>query len=187
MGQFHEVQFAKQLEGTDNYGNITYSVKFTDQEESVLWRVQPQTVVEQGTKVFGRIEEKVGKSGKPYRMFKREQQEAAVQGFTNSQPNPSRNTTGSGNTSGGRNDDRADGMRQGMCINNAANYVNALGISDISDKEWAKMVYDYAKALYVLGDLNVEPKDTVVDLSGEELDAATTKEQMLKDLEDIGF
>jgi hypothetical protein len=59
MGQEYEVQFAKQLEGADNYGNITYSVKFTTETESVLVRVQPQTAIQPGTKLFGRIEDKV--------------------------------------------------------------------------------------------------------------------------------
>lgn len=50
--------------------------------------------------------------------------------------------------------DNSDGMRQGMCINNAANYVNSLEFKKaLTDKEWAELVHSYATALYVLGDL----------------------------------
>jgi hypothetical protein len=52
--------------------------------------------------------------------------------------------------------DNSDGMRQGMCINNAANFVNALGVAEMSDTDWAKMVHDYATALDRLGDLSME-------------------------------
>lgn len=59
--------------------------------------------------------------------------------------------------------DNSDGQRQGMCINNAANYVNGLDIRDdngnsiiLKDQEWADTVYGYANALYNKGDLRVE-------------------------------
>jgi hypothetical protein len=50
--------------------------------------------------------------------------------------------------------DNSDGMRQGMCINNAANYVNSLEFPKaLTDVEWATTVFSYANALYRLGDL----------------------------------
>jgi hypothetical protein len=51
--------------------------------------------------------------------------------------------------------DNSDGMRQGMCINNAANYVNSLDFpkGPLTDAEWAQTVFSYANALYRLGDL----------------------------------
>lgn len=62
--------------------------------------------------------------------------------------------------------DNSDGQRQGMCINNAANFVNALATPDMSDAAWANMVHAYASALYALGDLTTE--DKVVDVTGDE-------------------
>ena len=53
--------------------------------------------------------------------------------------------------------DNSDGMRQGMCINNAANYINTLEFEKaLSDREWAETVHAYANALYRLGDLSME-------------------------------
>lgn len=55
--------------------------------------------------------------------------------------------------------DNSDGMRQGMCINNAANYVNSLEFEKaLTDTEWASTVFSYANALYRLGDLTKAPE-----------------------------
>lgn len=48
--------------------------------------------------------------------------------------------------------DNSDGQRQGMCINNAANYVAATELT-LDSNEWAAMTHTYARALYTLGDL----------------------------------
>jgi hypothetical protein len=57
--------------------------------------------------------------------------------------------------------DNSDGMRQGMCINNAANYVNGLEFEKaLTDVEWARTVFSYANALYRLGDLTKTPEDS---------------------------
>lgn len=65
--------------------------------------------------------------------------------------------------------DNSDGMRQGMCINNAANYVNALEFPKaLTDREWATLVHDYATALYALGDLKApEPANMAELVSGD--------------------
>lgn len=70
-------------------------------------------------------------------------------------PAPTQQATGAPAQSSGRSyKDNSDGMRQGMCINNAANYVNSLEFPKaLTDREWAVLVHDYASALYVLGDL----------------------------------
>jgi hypothetical protein len=48
----------------------------------------------------------------------------------------------------------SDGQRQGMCVNNAANYVNGLKFEQaLTNREWAQLVHDYASTLYNLGDL----------------------------------
>lgn len=65
--------------------------------------------------------------------------------------------------------DNSDGMRQGMCINNAANYVNSLEFPKaLTDREWAELVHSYATALYILGDLKAEAKEaeSVAELYG---------------------
>ena len=49
--------------------------------------------------------------------------------------------------------DNSDGQRQGMCFNNATSYVNSTVDSNLSPAAWARQVYDYANALYALGDL----------------------------------
>lgn len=56
----------------------------------------------------------------------------------------------------------SDGMRQGMCINNAANYVNALE-AKLGYSEWAKEVHGYASALYSQGDLAEIYDETATD------------------------
>lgn len=52
--------------------------------------------------------------------------------------------------------DNSDGMRQGMCFNNAANYVDSISPKELTPTEWAKAVKAYAQALYLLGDLAAE-------------------------------
>ena len=55
--------------------------------------------------------------------------------------------------------DNSDGMRQGMCFNNAANFVNSLVFENtLTDTEWADTVFAYAQALYRKGDLNAAPE-----------------------------
>ena len=52
--------------------------------------------------------------------------------------------------------DNSDGMRQGMCFNNAANYVEAISPEPLAPADWARAVKAYAQALYLLGDLAAE-------------------------------
>lgn len=177
MGQFYEVQFTKRLDGTDNYGNVTDSIKFTSEEQSVLFKHQPKTVVEQGTKLFGRIDELPGRSGKLYRKFVREQQED--QGFT-PQPSTSQPSNGSYSKSGNN-----DGMRQGMCYNNAVNYIaarDAANGSFAADADaWAKEVITFARALY-LTDITAEADTS--DLLDQDL-ARAAQGTLLDDIDDM--
>ena len=75
-------------------------------------------------------------------------------------PNPTSSTKESGSpTTKPAWKDNSDGMRQGMCFNNAANYVNTLEFKTaLTDVEWADTVFGYAQALYRKGDLNVAPE-----------------------------
>lgn len=55
--------------------------------------------------------------------------------------------------------DNSDGMRQGMCFNNAANYVATLEFTKaLTNQEWAELTFSYAQSLYRLGDLNQAPE-----------------------------
>lgn len=61
--------------------------------------------------------------------------------------------------------DNSDGQRQGMCLNNAANFVNTIDFRQedgtpkiLTDKEWADVVHSYAAALYQKGDLPKTPE-----------------------------
>jgi hypothetical protein len=56
----------------------------------------------------------------------------------------------------------SDGQRQGMCINNAASFVNVAGDASMEAQAWADMVHAYASALYNKGDLTaatIPPKE----------------------------
>jgi len=72
--------------------------------------------------------------------------------------------------------DNSDGMRQGMCFNNAANFVNTLVFEKtLTDREWADLVFAYAQALYIKGDLNV-PVEGSQEEATEKDAVATVKE-----------
>jgi hypothetical protein len=59
--------------------------------------------------------------------------------------------------------DNSEGMRVGMCINNAANYVNSLEFPQaLTDAEWAETVVAYAKALFVRSEFHQEATDQPV-------------------------
>jgi hypothetical protein len=52
--------------------------------------------------------------------------------------------------------DKNDGQRQGMAINNAANYINSLSLTtgkQLNARDWSKAVHAYASALYSRGEL----------------------------------
>lgn len=55
--------------------------------------------------------------------------------------------------------DNSDGMRQGMCFNNAAAYVAAISPEPLSPRDWAKAVNSYAQALYLVSELSKEVQE----------------------------
>lgn len=141
------------FDDADSYGNVTDSVTFNETTGSFLYKHAPTTEVKEGTKLYGHTEQVTSKnSGKEYHVFKKDKipdeeysaSKAPGRAFKKAQ------------------DDRGDGMRQGMCINNAANYVNSQNLT-LGEGEWATMVYGYANALYALGDLKVS-EDTAQDV-----------------------
>jgi hypothetical protein len=110
-----------------------YYVKFVESEQTFpVWFIDAPNV---GTKIEGTI------NGSKFEKAKKPQ---ATAGTPTSAPN-----------SRGRYD--SDGQRQGMCINNAANYVSEHSTAIVAPETWAKTVYEYANALYLLGDLGKEP------------------------------
>lgn len=68
--------------------------------------------------------------------------------------------------------DNSLGMRIGMCINNAAQYVNTLEFEKaLTDREWATTVASYAKALFAV--------------SGDENFTAPSEEDAVKSVQDV--
>lgn len=68
-----------------------------------------------------------------------------------------------GGFKGGARKDNSDGMRQGMCINNAAAYVASVAPEPQAPEAWADAVFKYATALYRKGDLTQTEEDVVVN------------------------
>jgi hypothetical protein len=134
------------------YG-VEYYVKFNESEDTfTLWF---KKAPEAGQQIDGEIDgskfKKAKKEWKPDSQNSSEQQ-------SGTSPTARRSTY----------KDNSDGMRQGMCINNAANYVNALEFPKaLTDREWAELVHSYATALYVLGDLKAPiTEETVAAVFG---------------------
>lgn len=98
--------------------------------------------------------------------------------------------SGGGQSSTGRKPykvDNSDGQRQGMTINNAAQYVQHTATKPLSPVEWADAVYKYATALYSKGDLKaVQRAENVSETQSQpepttapELPQELTKEEVL--------
>jgi len=115
-----------------------YYVKFAESEQTfTMWfKKEP----EQGQKVYGHIEGN---------RFKKDKKEDQQQSFASSKPAPKREFN-------------QDGMRQGMCFNNAAAYVLNVSSAPMAPKEWAEAVRSYAKALYDESDLAVDSSSAEV-------------------------
>lgn len=147
MAQNYTVQFANKLDGQDQYGNVTYSVQFQGEQGSCLVRVRGDRTINPGDTMFGRIDELTGRtSGKPYRKFTREQQD---------QQTPQATTP---HKEGGA------GAKQGMCLNNAAAYLTAVGSEKLSPQDFAKEVESYARELYEI-DLTKTPEIDLKDVN----------------------
>lgn len=112
-----------------------YMVKFADHADAIkVWR-KPKNAPTEGATWEGDIVD--GKFVKPPYEGNKTEDKPAAKPFT-------------------RKSDNSDGMRQGMCINNAANFVNGYLLKQdeaVSPDDWAEMVHAHANALYALGDL----------------------------------
>lgn len=134
------------------WGN-EYIIKIAESSDS--FKINSKTKPEDGSKIYGTIEQ--GKWG-PW--FKRGK---------NPNAKPYVNTKDSrGNEAprsfGAQQADKSDGMRQGMCMNNAAAYVAAISEGkDLNPRQWSDAVYAYACALYSKGDLKVVEASPISD------------------------
>ena len=133
------------------YG-VEYYVKFNESEDT--FRLWFKKAPEAGQTIDGDIAD--GKFKKAKKEWK-PQEGGGSTGQGGTSPAPSRSYK-----------DNSDGMRQGMCINNAANYVNSLEFPKaLTDREWAELVHSYATALYILGDLKAPiTEETVAAVFG---------------------
>jgi len=142
MDETFEIQNIMPTGKKDKFGNAEYFVKFVESEDTFkLYFKEPRKT---GDKLEGHIE--------GYKFIKK----PFVSSKTTSGAKPKR-------TYGAVEKDKQDGQRQGMCFNNAANYVNNhAGDKAVAEDVWAKKVWGYAKALYDLGDLTKEPESESV-------------------------
>ena len=127
----------------DNTYGSEYHVKFAESPDTFkLWyQKEPQ----QGQVQYGEID------GSKFKKQKPPQQQTDGGTFV---PKKTRSVIEA---------EKSDGQRQGMCFNNAANFVNGTLNSTgevVSPEQWAKMVFTHAKALYSLGDLTKDVPET---------------------------
>ena len=163
MAEKYTVQTAMPTGQQSPQFGTEFHVKFAESEQTFkLWYKNPPT---QGQEVYGTID------GWKFKKEKKEWNPSSNSAPA-AQGAPSTQGTSSGFT---RSRDNSDGQRQGMCINNAAAFVNNNAPNGIEAKDWAKMVHAYATALYRLGDLTKEDVVADVDTSApitiEELNA----------------
>lgn len=127
---------------SDKYGE-EYYVKFVESEQTfTLWFKKDPS----GEKLEGSIE------GSKFVKAKKEYTPGAPQ--TGGQPPRKSGYDG-------------DGQKQGMAINNAAEYVNDHAPELVDPETWAITVIKYAKALYKRSDLNAEEVLTEAATAGE--------------------
>jgi hypothetical protein len=70
----------------DDHGNTWCTVVFEEIGEPIKWVVKDPSSVTVGDTVYGRIEDKTSKAGKPYQRFYKEQREESHTGATQDAP-----------------------------------------------------------------------------------------------------
>lgn len=146
----------------DFHKNYWCTAVFEGVGEPIKWVVKDPTKVTEGETYYGEIKEETSKAGKSYLRFYKKQA-------------PDAQGASQGGGSSAYSGERSDGMRQGMCINNAANFINAQNVANsMTPAEWAQMVYEFARALYSLGELtaaNVPPAvSDAFNVTNEDMD-----------------
>jgi hypothetical protein len=183
MGQEYKLRTFDKGDYTDPHGNYWCTATFEGLGEPVKWVVKDPTKVHEGQTVYGEIKEMTSKAGKPYMRFYKQQRPDGE---------PTGNTPSSERSSGYK--DNSDGMRQGMCINNATQFVNVMSErleTPMAPEEWAEAVYAHAQALYLKGDLKKAAEVTnenlqSVGLAKQDAVYELNEEQPI-DLNDIPF
>ena len=119
-----------------------FHVKFAENEGTFkLWyKETPQ----EGKEQYGTID--------GWKFKKASKQDLEQQGIAPSTPTVSSSTSKPYSKPAYK--DNSDGMRQGMCFNNAAAYVLNVSPEPLSPNEWAKAVNSYAQALYLVSELS---------------------------------
>lgn len=153
MSQTYTVKSTMPTGKTNEKFGSEYYVQFNETEQTFpLWF---KTAPDIGKEIEGEIVE-----GK-FKKVKKEWKPGEGKSGSNSQ--------NGGSQSRGQYKDNSDGMRQGMCFNNAANFVNNQVFDKIpTAQEWADTVFGYAQALYRKGDLMQPAEDLqeAEDLAG---------------------
>lgn len=124
----------------DHNGNEWITAVFEGFGEPVKWVVKDSTKIRVGETYQGEIKDWTSTKGKTMPRFYRDNSQG---GSSNYQPKREYK-------------DNSDGQRQGMCINNAAEYVKSVATTKLTPNDWALRVHEYADALYSLGDLGVQ-------------------------------
>lgn len=148
MAQDYTVQFANKTKmPADQYGNVSFNVKFNEDGDAVLWRVNPsKTVIEPGMQVYGEIQQVTSKNGSTYRKFVRINPEN-VQGASPAATAAYKPRTPQ------QQSDKEDAIMQGRCYNNAAQIVSALIIADSQVWDLNKIVTEFEKIASAIYDL----------------------------------
>lgn len=135
------------------YGKEYYVQLEGNEDSFVLW-FQDKNKPEVGKSLEGTIEgSKFTKEKKEWKL----QEDGNSDGQSGTSPRQARSFSKK---------DNSDGQRQGMCLNNAANYVNTLEFKQaLTNREWSDLVHSYATSLYALGDLKA-PEITPETVAG---------------------
>jgi hypothetical protein len=135
MAQTYKLTGFEKGDFQDNHGNYWCTAVLQGIGEPVKIVVKDPTKYHEGMELYGNVEEKTSKAGKPYLRFYREQ-------------HPDQQTGGShsgGKKSGGYD---SDGQKQGMAIKAASDYVTKWADKKLSPNEFGTAVKSYAVVLY---------------------------------------
>lgn len=148
MAQEYEITTYEAGDFRDPHGNYWCTIGIPGYGEPIKIVLKDPTKTKVGDKIYGEVKEQTSKMGKPYlRFYKATRPEG-------------QNASGDDISSGWK--DNSDGMRQGMCFNNATLFVNMMLADEKPNKpspeEWAELVHAHAQALYMKGDLKAEGK-----------------------------
>lgn len=156
MAQDYILRSFKKGDYQDAHGNYWCTAALEGIGEPVKWVVKSPQSIQEGQTYYGEVKELTSKAGKSYLRFYKQQKADGEPNVNNTADKRSSNYK-----------DNSDGMRQGMCFNNATLFVNMMVAeekSKPSPEEWAQLVFAHAQALYLMGDLKASQNtETPVD------------------------